>query len=161
MTTKFKLTSLFTALALLVPAPALAQTTATPSTAQSSAADRLPVQLVGSWRMTKLEFGGPNFQTVPYSGQIILTNTGNVAVQAMNPDTSAPDTAYTVKGYEAYYGTVTADRKAGTFTMTIQSAAARDLIGQELTRVFKVTGNTLVLTPVDASEGWRATYERY
>ena len=160
MTNTFRFAPLVMALSLLNPAPASAQTTP-PGSAQTRPAERIPATLMGSWRMTRLEFGGPaNYQTVPYSGQIIFTTTGNVAVQAMNPNTSAPDTPYTVKGYEAYYGTVTADRAAGTFTMTIQSAAARDLIGQKLTRVFKVTGKTLVLTPVNPAEGWRATYER-
>lgn len=148
------------ALVLLTPTPAFAQAT-TPSNTQISVAGRRAAALVGSWRMITVGFSGSgNYQTVPYSGQIIFTATGKVAVQAMNPATSAPDSPYTVKGYEAYYGTVTADRVAGTFTMTIQSAAVRDLIGQKLTRVFKVTGNTLVLTPVNPAEGWRATYTR-
>ena len=83
-----------------------------------------------------------------------------MAVQAMNPDASAPDTPYTVNGYEAFYGDVAVDRRAGTFIVTVESAAARALIGQQLTRVFDVSGRTLVLTPADPSEGWRVTYER-
>jgi hypothetical protein len=30
-----------------------------------------------------------------------------------------------------------------------------------MTRVFELTGDTLVLTPADPSEGWRVTYERF
>ena len=111
--------------------------------------------------MTSLEVtidGG--YQAVPYSGQIVFTKAGTMAVQAMNPDRSAPDTAYTVNGYEAFYGSVDVDRRAGTFTVTVESAGARDLIGQQLTRVFDVSARTLVLTPADPAEGWRVTYER-
>jgi hypothetical protein len=73
----------------------------------------------------------------PYSGQIIFTKSGTMSVQAMNPATNAPDTAYTRNGYEAFYGTVTVDKAAGTFAVTVQSSLVRDLVGQRLTRVFK------------------------
>ena len=111
--------------------------------------------------MTTLEFGTEgNLQTVPFSGQIIFTEAGTVAVQAMNPDASAPDTPYTLGGYEAFYGPVTIDEGAGTFEIDVESAVARDLIGQSLTRNYEVSDDTLVLTPTDPSEGWRVTYER-
>jgi hypothetical protein len=49
---------------------------------------------------------------------------------------------------------------AGAWRMTVDSSLVRDLVGQRLTRVFDVSGDTLVLTPPDLAEGWRATYER-
>ncbi|WP_205748671.1 lipocalin-like domain-containing protein [Cryobacterium sp. LW097] len=111
--------------------------------------------------MTSLEGSGPDAYTeIPYGGQIDF-NSETVSVQAMNPDTTAPDTAYTVQGYEAFYGDLSVDEEAGTFSVEIESALARELIGQTLTRNFEVTDDTLVLTPVDVSEGWRATYERH
>lgn len=129
--------------------------------AQTSDAHPRSAQLVGTWRMTKLELGTPgNLQPVPYSGEIIFTKAGTVSVQAMNPDAEAPDTPYTVNGYEAYFGTVAVDRRAGTFVMTVESAAVRDLIGQQLPRAYRVSRNTLVLTPTDPAGGFRATYER-
>ncbi|WP_333742385.1 hypothetical protein [Pedococcus sp. 5OH_020] len=78
----------------------------------------------------------------------------------MNPDTEAPDARYTVAGYEAYYGTVEVDRNAGTFAVTISSAAVRGLIGHTLTRAYDVSESTLVLTPTDPSEASRVTYKR-
>ena len=112
--------------------------------------------------MTSLEVGTEgDLDPVPYSGQITFTKSGSMSVQAMNPDTEAPDTPYTVNGYEAFYGAVAVDRATGTFAVTIESSLARDLIGQRLTRVFEVSRNTLVLTPTDPAEGWRATYERF
>ncbi len=140
-------------LTLLVSAPPFVQ--------PSLAADRGAGPLVGAWRMTSLEVGTEgDLQPVPYSGQIIFTKFGTVSVQAMNPDPSAPDTPYTRNGYEAYYGNVTIDRSALTFEMTVESALVRDLIGQSLTREYEVRGGTLVLTPPEPAEGWRATYER-
>ena len=149
--TKLK-TALVLALATLLTAPALSQ---------AKTRDRAKDRLVGEWQMTSLEAGTPgNLQPVPYSGQIIFTKAGTMAVQAMNPDTSAPDTPYTINGYEAFYGTYRVDKAGKSFTVTVQSAAVRNLLGQRLTRVFKVTGNKLVLTPADPAEGWRVTYKR-
>jgi hypothetical protein len=98
---------------------------------------------------------------VPYSGQVIFTEAGTLSVQAMNPDTSAPDNPYTLNGYEAYYGPVTVNEAEGTFVIEVESAAVRNLIGQRFERMFEVTGDQLVLTPANAEEGWRVTYERY
>jgi hypothetical protein len=157
MTTKLKIAPLALvltlALALLV--------SAAPPFAQQSMADRGAGPLVGTWRMTSLEVGTEGkLQPVPYSGQIVFTKSGTMSVQAMNPDPNAPDTPYTRNGYEAFYGTLTVDRAAGTFVVTVESSLVRDLIGQRLTRVFEVKGDRLVLTPPDPAEGWRATYER-
>ena len=111
--------------------------------------------------MTALEIRSEDgFERVPYSGQIIFTPAGTMAVQAMNPDVEAPDSPYTVEGYEAFYGTVWVNREAGRFVVRVRSAAVRDLIGQRLRRNFEVSGDTLVLTPVDPAEGWRVTYKR-
>jgi hypothetical protein len=141
---------------------AVALLVATFSFAQPGMAHRDTSPLVGGWRMTSLETGTPcNLRPVPYSGQIIFTRSGTVSVQAMNPDTSAPDTPYTINGYEAFYGTVAVNKAAGTFVVTVESAAVRNLIGQRLTRVFKVSGDRLVLTPTDPAEAWRVTYKRF
>src|SRR5215207_1734837 len=106
MTTKLKITSLALALALFVPAPAFAQGCTSP--------------LVGAWRMTSLEVGTEgNLQPVPYSGQIMSTESCTVSVQAMNPDANALATPYTTQGYEAYYGALAINEAAKTFTMTV------------------------------------------
>jgi hypothetical protein len=49
-----------------------------------------------------------------------------MSVQAMNPDTNAPDTPYTLNGYEAFYGTVTVDKAARTFVVTVKSSVVRE-----------------------------------
>ncbi|UUU19710.1 lipocalin-like domain-containing protein [Streptomyces sp. DSM 40750] len=156
MTTKLRAPQLWLALAL-----ALALLVSVPLFAQASATERGTGSLVGVWRMTSLEVGTEgNLQPVPYSGQIVFSKSGTMSVQAMNPDANAPDTPYTKNGYEAFYGNFTISKSARTFVVTVQSSLARDLIGQSLTRAFRVSGNTLVLTPPNPAEGWRATYKR-
>ncbi len=119
--------------------------------------------LIGSWRMTSLQFAnaGGTMAEVPYTGQVIFTEGGTLSVQAMNPDPDAAPTPYMLNGYEAYYGPVVIDEANNTFAITVESSLVRDLIGQELDRVFKVADGQLVLTPVDSAEGWRVTYERF
>ena len=121
-----------------------------------------PGDIVGVWRMTSLATSaGEGAENVPYSGQIIFSDAGTMSVQAMNPDEMAPDTPYTLGGYEAYYGPVDIDTEAGRFEIRVESAAVRALIGRELARNYEVTDDDLlVLTPIDPAEGWRATYER-
>ncbi|GGM19297.1 lipocalin-like domain-containing protein [Nakamurella endophytica] len=127
-----------------------------PATIDSNRAE----PLLGLWRMTRLEVGTEdNLQPIPYTGQIAFTP-DTVSVQAMNPDMTAADTVFTVQGYEAFYGPLTLDAKAGTFAVTVESAAARSLIGQTLTRNYDITGDTLVLTPIDPTDGFRVTYQR-
>lgn len=118
--------------------------------------------IIGAWRMTSLQIANPDgsMAEVPYSGQVIFSQGGTSSVQAMNPDPDAEPTTYTTNGYEAYYGPVVIDEEDNTFAITVESSLVRDLIGQELERVFEVTEDQLVITPVNPEEGWRVTYER-
>ncbi|AZZ51798.1 lipocalin-like domain-containing protein [Rathayibacter festucae] len=128
-----------------------------PAESTASAGSASPV---GTWSMTLLEDSAAGeFQSIPYSGQIVITPS-TVSVQAMNPDTTAPDGPYTIDGYEAFYGPATIDDDEDTFSVDVESAAVRELIGQTLTRSFEVTDDTLVLTPTDPAETWRVSYER-
>ncbi len=118
-------------------------------------------ELTGLWRMTSLEVGTEGaLKETPYSGQIAFVK-GTVSVQAMNPDAKASDTEFTLGGYEAFYGKADIDAKVGTFAVKVESAAARDLIGQTLERRFEVSNDTLVITPVNPADGFRVTYERH
>lgn len=143
-----KLPALMMAAAVVAATPVMAQGDVSP--------------LTGAWRMTTLEVPNASGQlaTMPYSGQVIFTEGGTMAVQAMNPDAAAPDSPYTLNGYEAFYGPVTVNEADGTFTVTIESAAVRAMIGQSFERAFEVSGDQLVLTPTNPEESWRVTYER-
>lgn len=136
---------------------ALAMATAAPTLAQEDNSS-----IIGAWRMTSLQFANHDgsMAEVPYSGQVIFSEGGTLSVQAMNPDPDAEPTTYTMNGYEAYYGPVVIDEEANTFAITVESSLVRELIGQELERAFDVSEGQLVITPVNAEEGWRVTYER-
>ena len=118
--------------------------------------------LTGAWRMSSLEVGAEpgSLRPVPYTGEIVFTERGTMSVQAMNPDSAAPPTPYTVNGYEAFYGPVTIDEANGSFVVTVESSLVRGMIGQRLERRFEVSGQRLILTPANPREGFRATYER-
>ena len=128
----------------------------------TSAARTVDARLPGVWTMVSLEVADASgrMQQVPYSGQIVFTADGHMAVQAMNGDPEAPDTPYTRHGYEAQYGRVVTDEAAGTLAFTIESALVRGLIGQTLERRYEVSGDRFILLPADPAEGFRVTYEQ-
>ena len=117
----------------------------------------------GAWHMVSLEAGevGGSLQSVEYSGQIVFTDAGTMSVQAMNPDPNAPATPYTINGYEATYGRFVIDEDESTFVFTVESSLVRDLVGEDLKRVFEISQDRLVLTPTNPQENWRVVYERF
>lgn len=135
----------------------LALVTAAPAVGQETHS-----AIVGVWRMTSLRVANPDGSVtqIPYSGQLVFSREGTLSVQAMDHDPHAAPTAYTMDGYEAYYGPVRVDEKAQTFTITVESSVVRSLIDQKLTRVFKINDDQLLIMPVDAKETWRVSYER-
>jgi hypothetical protein len=144
----------FTPLAVAVVSAVLSPLAATAQTVDA----RLP----GVWTMVSLEVtdASGQMQQIPFSGQIIFTADGHMAVQAMNTDAEAPDTPYTRHGYEAQYGRFVTDEAAGTLAFTIESALVRDLIGQTLERRYEFEGDQFIVLPADPSEGFRVTYEQ-
>lgn len=118
--------------------------------------------IIGAWRMTALTITQDDGTTteIPYSGQLIFTEAGTLSVQAMDANPDAAPTPYTANAYEAYYGPVAIDDEDGTFTITVESSLVRDLIGQELTRVWSVEDDQLTIGPANSSEPWRVTYDR-
>lgn len=146
MKTNLKIVTLVLTMALS--APAMAQENKSP--------------IVGAWQMASLEIASAEgtYSNIPYSGQVIFTISGTLSVQAANANRNAEDTTYTLQGYEAYYGPVVVNDEARTFTITVASSLVGELEGQSLVRKFDVTDDKLVITPVDASEGWRVTYDR-
>ena len=128
----------------------------------AASAQAVDARIPGVWTMVSLEVADPSgqMQQIPYSGQIIFTADGHMAVQAMNTDPEAPDTPYTRHGYEAQYGRFVTDEAAGTLNFTIESALVRDLIGQTLERRYEFEGDQFILMPADPSEGFRVTYEQ-
>jgi hypothetical protein len=113
--------------------------------------------------MVSLEIGNAagELEPIQYSGQIVFTDSGTMSVQATNTDRDAPDSPYTMNGYEAFYGRFVIDENERTFVVTVESSLVPDLIGQELERAFEISEDRLVLTPTNPQEKWRVAYARY
>jgi hypothetical protein len=131
------------------------------STALTACASEGASPVLGVWRMTSFEAGAEGaLRPVPYSGQAVFTEAGTLSVQAMNADADAPDTPFSIRGYEALYGPVVVDYENGTYALTVESSLVRSLIGQRVVNRFEVSGDQLVIMPLDPVGGWRVTYER-
>ncbi|HET9803717.1 MAG TPA: lipocalin-like domain-containing protein [Candidatus Acidoferrum sp.] len=126
-------------------------------------------QLVGSWRLVSREthkangelLADPNLAAVPM-GFLVYDATGHVAaqlsrrgrtVEMLGDDCkiavvtkSTPNTAQTILGYDAYFGTVTVHEKEGYVTHHLESALFPGDIGRDVNRNFKLAGDRLTLS---------------
>jgi hypothetical protein len=68
--------------------------------------------------------------------------------------------AYAHGGYEASFGSYRID-DSSTFTLHIEGALVRTLIGKDLKRAYQISGNRLTVTSTDPDEHWRVVWERY
>lgn len=86
----------------------------------------------------------------------------SVQVMYRNPQTgtSVGPLQYVQGGYEASFGTYQID-DAHNFTFHVEGALVRTLIGKDLTRVYKLSGNQLIVKPPDLNEQWRVVWEHY
>jgi hypothetical protein len=143
-------------------------------------------QLAGGWRLvsrvTTRPDGkilvDPGLSPTP-SGVLIYDRSGHVAAQLSRPGRTIEmlgdecraaqnikgtnDTAQTVLGYDAYFGTYTVDEKAGVVTHHLDSALFPGDIGKSIRRNFVVSGDTLTIkfhttladgTPVERTLVW-------
>jgi hypothetical protein len=132
------------------------------------AARRAIDQLVGGWslvsRVTSSSDGrvvaDPGLSAAP-SGVLIYDAAGHVAAQLSRPGRTVAmlaeecrdavqvkgtaDTAQTVLGYDAYFGTYTVDAKAGVVTHHLESALFPGDIGKDIKRRFSVSADTLTI----------------
>jgi lipocalin-like protein len=148
--------------AALVFGPAFSRDT--PSATASSMID----QLAGPWRLvsrvTTAADGSvlvdPGLSAMPM-GVLIYDRTGHVAAQLSRPGRTVEaladecraaekvkgtnDTAQTILGYDAYFGTFTVDPKAGVITHHLESALFPGDIGKDIKRSFSISGDTLTI----------------
>ncbi len=149
-------------------AAALAALVIGAKTAQGVAAPTVIDQLVGSWklisRVTTTSDGGvlvdPGLSAVP-NGVLIYDRSGHVAAQLSRPGRSVDalpdecraaekvkgtnDTAQTILGYDAYFGTFTVDTKNGVVTHHLESALFPGDIGKDIKRNFSIAGDMLTI----------------
>jgi len=122
--------------------------------------------LAGTWRLVTLEEPLPDgtMRPVDATGQFVFTTDGHASVQVMmrEPETggSAGPVQYSQGGYEASFGRYTVDEQTRTFTLDIEGALVRSLVGKALPRRFELTDNRLVVRPTASDERWRVTWER-
>jgi hypothetical protein len=129
--------------------------------------DGVRSRLIGAWRLIWDEDRGPNGKTVLLNetGIIMYTADGHMAVQIRTNQPSTPGqnapVQYDQGGYEGYYGTYEVNEKEHTVTHHVEGALVKDLIGKDLTRVYKFEGKQLVLRSSRADEHWAICWEHY
>jgi hypothetical protein len=124
-------------------------------------------RLVGGWRLVSLEHRDAQgkAQKIDCCGLFVFTRDGHTSVQVMQP---APETQahaepdqYSQGGYEATYGSYKVDESTHTFTIHVEGALMRALVGRDLPRVYEFSGKQLIVTSTNPNEHWKATWEHY
>ncbi len=125
-------------------------------------------QLVGSWRLVSRQSRLANGQleldpglSITPLGVLIYDQSGHVAAQLSRRDRTigmigdecpaaattkgTPDTAQTVLGYDAYFGTYTINERDGIVTHHLEAALWPGDIGKDIDRHFTISGNRLTI----------------
>jgi hypothetical protein len=129
-------------------------------TAQAKPPQTGIMPLVGAWHLASLEQPGPDgtLHKMQCPGLMTFTADGHMAVQLMLP--TGTSNAYAHGGYEASFGHITLAPGQQSFTLHVDGALVRDLVGKDLPRAFRVTGTTLVISSTRPDEHWRAVWKR-
>jgi hypothetical protein len=135
---------------------------------RTAAEQKVVSQLAGGWRLVSRVTTGsdgkvlidPGLSVTP-SGVLIYDRFGHVAAQLSRPGRTmemlgeecraaekvkgTTDTAQTILGYDAYFGTYTIDAEAGVVTHHLESALFPGDIGKDIKRDFSISGDTLTI----------------
>jgi hypothetical protein len=146
---------------------ALAITTSTDLTAShgSAAAQGDRDRFVGAWRLAWLEEPGPDGKVhrADCTGLFVFTRDGYASVQVMYRNPSGGDAGpvqYAQGGYEASYGRYDVDERAQAWTLHVEGAMVRSLVGNDLKRLYEFSGKQLIVKPSSPDEHWRVAWER-
>ena len=147
---------------IVLVAVALASSTSTGLVA-SAQGDR--DRFVGAWRLAWLEEPGPDGKVhrADCTGLFVFTRDGYASVQVMYRNPTGGDAGpvqYAQGGYEASYGRYDVDERAHAWTLHVEGAMVRSLVGKDLKRFYEFSGNQLIVTPSSADEHWRVAWER-
>jgi hypothetical protein len=124
-------------------------------------------RFVGAWRLAWLEQPGADGKVhrVDCCGLLVYTRDGHMSVQVMErdpqPEAHAGPEQYSQGGYEASYGTYVVDERTHTFTLHVEGALVRSLIGKDLPRAYEFSGKQLIAKSTRPDEHWRVAWERY
>ena len=134
---------------------------------ERAANQRIQDRFIGAWRLAWLEEPDPdgNLHKVDCSGLLVYTRDGHMSVQVMfrnpQPGTNAAPVQYAQGGYEASFGTYQINENAHTFTFHVEGALVRSLIGKDLSRLFELSGNQLIVRSSNPNEHWRVAWEHH
>ena len=124
-------------------------------------------ELIGAWRLAWSEELGSDgkLHRIDTTGILAYTGDGHMSVQIMAREPGAAPSAGPVKyeqgGYEAYYGRYDVDERAHTVTHHVEGALVRTLIGNDLTRVYQLSGKQLILKSSRSDEHWTIAWEHF
>src|SRR6266702_2189458 len=131
--------------------------------------DSIRAQLIGSWRLVSREthrangelLVDPTLSATPM-GFLVYDASGHVAAQLSRRGRTVemlaegckiaastkgtPNTAQTILGYDAYFGTFTLHEQEGFVTHHLESALFPADIGKDINRNFKLSGDRLTLS---------------
>jgi len=128
---------------------------------------KAPGEFVGAWRMVLLEQQDADGKVhkVDCSGSFVFTRDGHFSVQVMRrdpePQSHAGSDRYSQGGYEATFGRYEVDARAHTFTIHVEGALVRTLIGKDLPRLYEFSGKQLTVKSAHPDEHWKVVWERY
>jgi hypothetical protein len=124
-------------------------------------------RLVGGWRLVWLEEADADgkAQRPHCTGLLVYTADGHMSVQVMyrntQPANQEGQVQYAQGGYEATFGTYTIDERVHTFTLHVEGAMVRSLVGKDLVRTFEFSGKQMIVKAANPHEHWRVAWERY
>ncbi len=125
-------------------------------------------KLIGTWSLASRQSTGPDGKVLSDptlaktpAGMLIYDRSGHVAAQLSRKNRTMdiftqecnqaaqikgrPDTAQTVLGYDAYFGTYTIDEATRTVTHHLDFAIFPDDIGKDIKRSFTLDGDVLTI----------------
>lgn len=139
------------------------------ASAQAASGSSVRAQLIGSWRLVSRQSrrangeleADPGLSTVPL-GILIYDQSGHVAAQLSRRDRTVamigdecpaaaatkgtPDTAQTILGYDAYFGTYRINEREGIVTHHLEAALFPGDIGKDIDRHFTISGDQLTIS---------------
>jgi hypothetical protein len=121
-----------------------------------------PNPLVGAWHLIEIdeEANGKVVRHRDLTGSLIYTANGRLSVQVMYPDATVSN-AYAKAGYEASFGRYTLDLKRRRVTHHVEAANARQLVGTDQPRSFRIEGHQMTIRSVDPAEHWSVVWEQF
>ncbi len=120
----------------------------------------------GAWRLVPLEEEGVGGKVhrVDATGMLVYTRDGHMSVQVMyrNHQAGTPSgpVQYAQDGYEASFGRYEIDEPGHRFTYHVEGALVRSLVRKDLTRLFELSGEQLIVKSSSPNEHWRVAWER-